>query len=124
MERVRGALREAMKIKGLRGAAIVDYYSRVILGAIDAGAKFDLHTAGTGDTDVVRAKLRTLESLGYPLDSIEDILITLTDEHHLIRPVMQRRLQGIFIYLVLDRDESELRSVRERLRAIEADLEL
>ncbi|UNO39504.1 hypothetical protein [Streptomyces sp. MST-110588] len=124
MERVRNALQDVMTIKGALGSAIVDYYSRVTLAAIDGGVGFDLHEAGIGDTDVVRAKLRTLESLGYSVDSVEDILITLTKEYHLIRPVMQRRLQGIFIYLVLDRRDCELDQARAQLREIEASLEI
>ncbi|WP_405137989.1 hypothetical protein [Nocardia sp. NBC_01388] len=39
-----------------------------------------------GSTEVVRAKLRTIEQLGID-ESIEDILISLSSRYHVIRPM-------------------------------------
>jgi hypothetical protein len=118
------ALTEAMAIQGALGAAVVDYLSRVTLGVRGGVSGFDLQKAGEVDTDVVRAKLHALSVLGYPVDSLEDILVTLTDEYHLIRPVTQRKLQGIYLYLILDRRRAQLAQAQARLREIESQLEL
>ena len=71
------------------------------LGTLGGSKDFDLDVAAAGNTDVVRAKLRTMEHLGIK-DEIEDILITLGDQYHLIRLIKARGTNGLFLYLVLD----------------------
>ena len=46
----------------------------------------------------MQAKLRTMADLGLQ-QSIEDILITLDNQYHIIRPLV--RQEGFFLYLVL-----------------------
>jgi hypothetical protein len=77
-----------------------------------------------GNTEVIRAKMRTMESLRLD-DSIEDILITLTKQYHLIRLLKSSRSeQGLFLYLVLDRGRANLALARHSLKRIEAELSL
>ena len=78
------ALKEAMAIEGATGAALVDWDSGMALGTLGGGKHLDLDLAAAGNTEVVRAKLRTLETLRLD-DSVEDILITLTTQYHVIR---------------------------------------
>ncbi|MFD7668056.1 hypothetical protein [Streptomyces sp. NPDC059788] len=117
-------LRDLVRLEGVRGASIVDYFSRLTLGAVGDPSGLDLEAAARGDTDVVRAKLSTLELLGYRPERIEDILITLDDEFHLIRPLTRRTCQGIFVYLVLDRAGGDLETARESLRKVESELDV
>ncbi|WP_326552063.1 hypothetical protein [Micromonospora sp. NBC_01813] len=117
------ALKDAMAIEGAIGAALVDYSSGMTLGTAGGSAELDLAVAAAGNTDVVRAKLRTLEMLKIA-DGIEDILITLDTQYHLIRPVASRSGQGLFFYLALSRSRSNLALARHQLRQVEAGLEL
>ncbi|MDG4772670.1 hypothetical protein [Solwaraspora sp. WMMD792] len=117
------ALKDAMGIEGAVGAALVDYSSGMTLGTAGGSAEMDLAVAAAGNTDVVRAKMRTLEMLKIP-DGIEDILITLDTQYHLIRPVSSRSGQGLFFYLALSRSRSNLALARHQLRQIEASIEL
>jgi hypothetical protein len=117
------ALKDAMAIEGAIGAALVDYSSGMTLGTAGGSAELDLAVAAAGNTDVVRAKMRTLEMLKIT-DGIEDILITLDTQYHLIRPVSSRSGQGLFFYLALSRSRSNLALARHQLRQIEAWLEL
>lgn len=124
MANTQTALKEAMtSIEGALGAALVDYSSGMALGTVGGGKELDLTVAAAGNTDVVRAKVRTMEQLGLQ-DSIEDILITLGNQYHLIRLLKGRDSQGLFLYLALDKNRANLAMARHQLRRIEAELEV
>ncbi|NKY50348.1 hypothetical protein [Nocardia vermiculata] len=117
------ALKEMMAIDGALGASVVDYNSGMSLGMLGSSKALDLQVAGAGNTEVVRAKLRTIEQLGLNED-IEDVLITLSSQYHIIRPMTGRTSKGLFLYLALDRGRANLALARHRLKSIEADLEV
>ncbi|HEX7301843.1 hypothetical protein [Lentzea sp.] len=117
------ALKEAMNISGAVGAALVDYDSGMSLGSIGGGDWLNLEVAAAGNTEVVRSKQRVIQALKLN-DEIEDILITLNRQYHLIRLLKpgQRGDSMLFLYLVLDRERANLALARHSLRGIEADL--
>jgi uncharacterized 2Fe-2S/4Fe-4S cluster protein (DUF4445 family) len=118
------ALKEAMSIDGALGVALVDWDSGMSLGTLGGGKYLDLEVAAAGNTEVVRAKMRAIESLRIN-DTIEDILITLTKQYHLIRLLKNSQQEhGLFLYLALDRAKSNLALARHSLRQIETDLAL
>jgi hypothetical protein len=91
------------------------------LGTLGGGRYLDLEVAAAGNTEVVRAKMRTLEALNLD-EKIDDILITLGTQYHLIRPLTSRTGGGLFLYLALDRERANLAMARNRLRGIETAL--
>ena len=110
----------AMTIDGAMSAALVDYRSGMCLA--QAGSGLNLELAAAGNTQVVRAKLQTMEALGLRKGGIEDILITLADQYHLIRLVPNNA--GLFLYLVLDRAKGNLALARYKLTEIERGLKV
>ncbi|MEU3738646.1 MULTISPECIES: hypothetical protein [unclassified Streptomyces] len=110
-------------IEGVIGAALVDYTSGMALGTIGGGKDLDLNVAAAGNTDVVRAKLRTMELLDLK-DEIEDILISLSSQYHLIRLIKGRNNSGLFLYVALDKDRANLAMARHQLKRIEANLDV
>jgi len=117
------ALKEAMQIDGAIGVAVVDYTSGMALGMLGGGKDLDLTVAAAGNTDVVRAKMRTMEMLKLK-DEIEDILITLSGQYHLIRPLGSRNGQGLFMYIALLKTRANLAMARHQLRRIEEELQM
>jgi len=115
------SLKEAMEIDGALGAALVDHDSGMALGMLGGGRYLDLEVAAAGNTEVVRAKMRTLQALNLD-EKIDDILITLTGQYHLIRLLTSRQGGGLFLYLALDREKANLAMARHRLRQIESGL--
>jgi hypothetical protein len=114
------SLKELMEIDGAIGVALVDFESGMALGTLGGGKYLDLEVAAAGNTEVVRAKMRTMASLGLD-DQIEDILITLGKQYHLIRPVTDGGM-SLFVYLALDRAKANLALARLHLKRISADI--
>jgi hypothetical protein len=117
------ALKEAMTIEGALGVALVDVTSGLALGTLGGGRDLDLNTAAAGNTDVMRAKQRTMEMLGIT-GTIDDILITLSGQYHLIRPLTSKSGGGLFLYLALDRQRANLAMARRQLQQVESKLEV
>jgi hypothetical protein len=118
MANAKETLPKLLEIDGCIGACIVDSNSGMTLGAV-GGNGIDLEAAAAGNTEVVRAKRKTMKALNLQ-DSIEDMLITLGKAYHLIRPLQSN--DALFIYLVLDKTKSNLAMARHTLRTIEKDL--
>ena len=107
-------------IEGYVGTCLVDSDSGMMLGA-HGGGNVNLELAAAGNTQVVRAKRKTMNSLKLD-DQIEDILISLGKQYHLIRPLATN--PAIFIYLVLDRDRSNLAMARHQLKSFEGTINI
>ena len=117
MATVNECLQGLLKTDGAMCAALVDSNSGMMLGGVGQG--IDLELAAAGNTEVVRSKLKTMKSLGLT-DNIEDILITLGKQYHVIRPVQAKT--GLFLYLVLDRVKSNLAMARRACQDAEQTL--
>jgi hypothetical protein len=57
-------------------------------------------------------------------DRIEDVLITLGTQYHLIRPITSRSGAGLFLYLALDKSRANLAMARRQLQQIEMNLDI
>ena len=110
-------MQDLMTLDGAVCAALVDSSSGMILGQVGTGV--DMEVAAAGNTEVVRAKLKTMRGLGLN-DVIEDILITLGKQYHIIRPMARK--EGLFVYIVLDKAKSNLALARRKVADIEKDL--
>lgn len=119
MANIKESMDTLLQSDGAMCTAIVDANSGMVLG--QAGTGLDLELAAAGNTEVVRAKLKTMKSLGLN-DKIEDILITLGSQYHIIRPVSSK--EGLFIYLVLDKSKSNLALARRNCQEVESTLSL
>ncbi|MBQ0794559.1 hypothetical protein [Zhongshania sp.] len=117
MSNLNDAVKSMMEIDGAMGCAVVDYTSGMLLAS--AGSGVDLEMAAAGNSEVVKAKMKTMKSLGIT-GKIEDILITLDTQLHIIRPSTSN--EGLFIYLVLDKKNSNLALARRKTADIEGDL--
>lgn len=117
MATIKQAMDELMTCDGALCAALVDSSSGMILGQIGTGV--DLEIAAAGNTEVVRAKMKTMRALGLN-DTIEDMLITLGKQYHILRPMARK--EGLFIYLVLDRAKSNLALARRKVVDVEKEV--
>jgi hypothetical protein len=117
MATINQGLQDLMSCDGAVCAALVDSSSGMILGQNGTGV--DMEVAAAGNTEVVRAKMKTMRGLGLN-DVIEDILITLGKQYHIIRPMARK--EGLFLYIVLDKSKSNLALARRKVADVEREL--
>lgn len=121
MSNVTESLAAAMDIEGAIASALVDFESGMTLGTAGGGEQFDIELAASGNTQVVRSKMAVMKSLGIE-GGIEDILITLDDQFHLIRPL--KSVGSIFLYLAIDKQKGNLGLARHKLGVLEKQLQI
>lgn len=117
MATIKQTLEELMTLDGALCAAVVDSTSGMMLGSVGTGV--DLEVAAAGNTEVIRAKMKTMRSLSLN-DVIEDILITLGKHYHILRP--SSRKEGVFIYFVLDKQRSNLAMARRKTADVDKEM--
>lgn len=113
------SLESLRQVDGYMASALVDCDSGMLM-ASDGGTTIDLELAAAGNAEVVRAKRRVAASLKIS-DSIEDILISLERQYHLIRPLESNG--NVFLYVIIDRQKSNLAMARHYLRGFEKSLD-
>ena len=114
MASIKQTLEDILTIDGAMCAAVVDAGSGMILGS--AGSGVDMEIAAAGNTEVVRAKHKTMRALGLS-DVIEDMLITLGRQYHILRPSSVK--EGLFLYVVLDKQRANLALARRKTQEVD-----
>ena len=95
-------------VNGVIATAAVDLESGMTLAAKSNRGDFDLTVASAYNSELVKQKLKIMRALNLKVQ-LEDMLITLTDQFHLIK-----LLPGgsSFLYLAVDRNTTNLAILR------------
>jgi len=92
---------------GFIAASLVDLESGMTLAVKSVRPEFDLTAASAYNSELVKQKLKIMQTLQLT-GSIEDMLISLTDQIHLIKVLNKTT----FLYLAVDKSQSNLAIVR------------
>lgn len=103
------------EISGFIAGCLVDSDTGLMMAAEGSGS-FDIEGAAAANTEVVKAKRAAMKMLKLN-DSIEDILISLGKQYHLIRPMEKN--PAIFMYVALDRKAANLGMARVQVKNVE-----
>ena len=95
------------EVPGFIAASLVDLDSGMTLAVKSARPDFDLAAASAFNSEIVKQKQKTIRALGLS-SVLEDILLTLTDQLHLIKMVGN----SSFIYLAAERATTNLAIMR------------
>ncbi len=118
---IKELLDELQSVDGFIAAAVADSDSGMALGTAGGGSDFNVDMAVAANTEVVKAKGRAMKALKLG-DTIEDILITLSTQYHIIRPLKSR--PSVFFYVALDRAKANLALARFSLADAENNIKL
>ncbi len=116
---IEDSLSRALWIEGALAAALADYQSGMCLGTAGGSDRLDVEALAAGSASTLKAQMQNLTDAGLESD-IEDVLISLGSQQHLIRVL--RRRTGLFLYLVLDRYRASLAAARQKLVEVESRL--
>lgn len=97
----------------LLAVAIVDVQSGMSLASHSNSASLNPETAAAYNTEVVRQKQKAMSALKLTGENIDDILITLTNQIHLINLAEGGKK---FIYLAVNSRDTNLAIARDVLR--------
>lgn len=120
MSNINDSLDQLMSLTGAMAACLVDMQSGMSLGAV-GNAGMDLEIAAAGNSEVLKSKLKVMTNLGLK-DDIEDVLITLGKQYHLLR--LMRSHKNLFIYYVLNKQSANLALARHKLTEVEGAIEV
>ena len=96
------------EVAGVIATAVVDLESGMTLAAKSNRTDFDLAVASAYNSELVKQKMKIMRALNLK-SSLEDILLTLSDQFHLIRFLPGG---GSFLYLAADRGSTNLAILR------------
>ena len=105
-------LEELMQINGAIASGVIDWESGMALG-MKSNGNFDIELACAGNSEVIKAKMATMKSLDLD-DEISDILITLTNQIHIISMVPGH--SELAVYLALESSKANLALARAAVR--------
>jgi hypothetical protein len=111
-------LAQAMAIHGAIGASIIDHTTGFAVGAVGTSPTDDPDATWAGAAEIVNVEMLNLK------ESIEDILITLDTQYHMIRPLTGRAGKGLFLYVALMKNRANLAMARHHLRHIESNMDV
>lgn len=113
MKNLKDHLHDLLAVDGALSAALIDANSGMLLGA--AGSAVDLEVAAAGNTEVLRATVKTVDALRLG-EGVEDIVVSLGHQLHLLHPLVHK--PGLFLFCVLDKGRANLAQVQRRLHDV------
>ncbi|MFI8192618.1 hypothetical protein ACIF8T_28250 [Streptomyces sp. NPDC085946] len=114
------SLLEAMRLPGVRGAAVVDWISGLPLGSVGEAPGGDIEQTAAETAELARLATESgtlapaAEASGKE-PPVEDLILTNADAYHLLRFVTTPFESTVFLHLWLDRNDGNLALARIRL---------
>ena len=114
MNNIDASLNDIMTLNGALATSLIDWQSGMALG-MASNSDFDIELASAGNSEVLKAKMAVMRSLSLD-GGIKDILITLTDQIHIITLIEGQ--DELCLYAALDSSKANLALARNKLQNI------
>mgnify|MGYP002722732872 FL=1 len=103
----------ASDLGGFIGASIVDLDTGMSLATNSRYPNFDLDVAAAYNSEMVKSKFKAMDALNIPRTGLQDMLLTLNDQFHLIK-MMDNNL---FVYVAAFSDQTNLALMRNVVKS-------
>ncbi len=91
------------EISGLKAISIVETEAGFSHGSLNLDERFDIEAASAYNAAVLQAKVRAKEAMGMKNETISIIIIELSNQTHVIRPIKDNRY---LIYAAADKSSN------------------
>ncbi len=98
----------------LLAVSVMDLKAGILLATYHIGGKLNPAKAAAANAEVIRQKQLALQALNLQGEAIEDVLITLSTQWHILRLLPDNRH---FVHLMVSRRDTNLGIAREVVRA-------
>lgn len=95
-------------LSGFIGASIVDLDTGMSLATASRYSDFDLDVAAAYNSEMVKSKYKAMSALRIPTSSLQDMLLTLEDQYHLIKLLDN----NLFVYVAAFSAQTNLALMR------------
>lgn len=109
------------RLEGFLAAGLYDMSEERCVAVLERDPAAQIRASTAGHAALIDAKRRTIARLNLD-DDLEDIVITVEDEYHLLR--LCRHHPNLFFYVALDRSDANLAMARYLLSNVERDVVL
>ena len=116
---IKETLMKLESTEGFIGAALADSDSGMCMGSLGGAGIINMEVAAASNAEVVRSKRKAIKALSLR-DDVEDVLISLNKQYHIVRPLKSR--PSVFFYIALDRNRANLAMARFALADAEREL--
>lgn len=103
----------ANDLTGFIGASVVDLDTGMALASVSHFGDFDLEVAAAYNSEMIKAKFKAMEALGIGRGSLQDMLLTLEDQYHLIN-ILDNNL---FVYVAAFSSQTNLALMRNVVKS-------
>ena len=107
----------ASDLEGFMGASVVDVETGMSLASVSRINDFDLDVASAYNSEMVKAKLKTIRALNLQVNLV-DMLLTLENQLHLVRLLDSQ----LFLYVAGSSDNCNLALLRSTVARRVAEL--
>jgi len=114
IDNIDSTLDDVMTINGAIATSVIDWESGMTLGT-RAAMNFDIELASAGNAEVVKTKMGVMRSMEGNSGKIKDMLITLTNQIHIITMVESH--PELCLYVALDGSKANLALARNKMNS-------
>jgi hypothetical protein len=121
MNAIEHALSRVPHVEGMVGASLVETSTGHVLGTVGGAAEGEVSIVAAAATDLVHVVQLAAANLAA-VEDLEELIVTLSGHHHLVRPMTGPGYEGLFLLVTLDREGANLALARHQLLAFESQI--
>jgi len=115
MKNIDAALAEIMDLPGAIATSLIDWQSGMVFG-MKSRDGFNIELASASNAEVIKAKMKTMKTLGYD-GSIKEIMLVLSSQEHFIH-ILQSNPE-LCIYVALDSSDCNMALTRLTIKNLD-----